>query len=94
MKVKSKFVYWGVAAVLILAMYLLVNPLTPGFVSTHAKDVSRFGPDSIDVQMGSGMFTFEQPNLLAPAPTMKPLLLFPPSEQDLERLSGPTATVQ
>ena len=90
---KVKAVYWAVAAVVVLALYLLLNPPAE-FVSTNQSDVSRFGPDSLDVQMGMGTFRSDPPNMLAPPRTLKPLLLFPPSEQDLAKLSGPPATVQ
>ena len=90
---KVKAVYWAVAAVVVLALYLLLNPPTE-FVSTNQSDVSRFGPDSLDVQMGMGTFRPDPPSMLAPPRNLKPLLLFPPSEEDLAKLSGPPASLQ
>jgi hypothetical protein len=90
---KVKTLYWGVVAVLVLALYLLINT-PPNLVSTYSNDVNRFGPDSVDIQMASGTLQYDPPHMLAPAPSLKPLLLFPPSQQDLEKLSGPSASVQ
>jgi hypothetical protein len=88
MKVKTLHV--GAAVLLVIALYLLINPPTPDLVSTNSKDVDRFGPSSLDLQMASGTFQYDPPHMLAPAPSLKPLLLFPPSQQDLEKLSGPS----
>jgi len=92
MKVKS--VHLAVGAIVLLALYLLLNPPAPDFVSTNQRDVVRFGADSIDVQLGMGTFRRDPPNVFASKPELKPLLLFPPSREDLERLSGPAAMVQ
>jgi hypothetical protein len=91
MKVKS--VYLAVGVVVLLALYLLINPPAPEFVSKNQVDVVRFGPDSLDVQMGMGTFRWDAPNVFAAKPEIKPLLLFPPSREDLERLSGPAVSV-
>jgi len=93
MKVKSKTVYWIAAVVIVLAFYLLVNPPAPNFVATRTDDVSRFSPGSLDVQLAMGGFTRDPPKTLASPPPMKPLLLFPPSEDDLKKLSGPATGV-
>jgi hypothetical protein len=93
MKVKSKAVYWIAVAAIILALYLFINPPGPDFVATRTDDVSRFSPDSLDVQMAMGGFTHDPPKTLASPPPMKPLLLFPPSEDDLKKLSGPATSV-
>jgi hypothetical protein len=54
------------------------------------KDHTRFGPnESVDVAMAMKLVTHEPPRMLAPPAPVPPLLLFPPSEADLERLSGP-----
>ena len=93
MKVKSKAVYWIAAAAIVLALYLFINPPSPDFVATRTDDVSRFSPDSLDVQLAMGGFTRDPPKTLASPPPMKPLLLFPPSEEDLNKLSGPPMSV-
>lgn len=89
MKVKSKTLYLIAAAAVVLALYLLLNPPAPDFTATFSKDVSRFGPDSVDVQMAMGTLHSDPPKMMVPAPTLKPLLLFPPSQDDLAKLSGP-----
>jgi hypothetical protein len=93
MKVKSKTVYWIAAAVIVVAFYLFINPPAPDFVATRTDDVSRFSPNSLDVQLAMGGFTRDPPKTLASPPPMKPLLLFPPSEDDLKKLSGPPTSV-
>lgn len=93
MKVKSKAVYWIAAAAIVLALYLFINPPSPDFVATRTDDVSRFSPDSLDVQLAMGGFTRDPPKTLASPPPMKALLLFPPSEEDLNKLSGPPTSV-
>lgn len=93
MKVKSKTVYWIAAAVIVVALYLFVNPPAAGFVATRTDDVSRFSPDTLDVQLAMGGFTRDPPKTLASPPPLKALLLFPPSEEDLNKLSGPPSSV-
>ena len=89
MKVKSKTVYILAAAAVLLALYLLLNPPAADFTATYSKDVSRFGPDSVDVQMAMGTLHSDPPHTMVPTPSLKPTLLFPPSEADLAKLSGP-----
>jgi hypothetical protein len=93
MKVKTKIVYWIAGAAFALALYLLISQSTSTFTSTYAKDVDRFGPDSVDMQMAMGTLQTDPPYIMAPKPALKPLLLFPPSEEDLKKLSGPPASV-
>lgn len=58
-----------------------------------AKDKARFTPEnSLDISMAMGLLTQESPRMLSPPQPGPPLLLFPPSAADLERLSGPPAT--
>jgi hypothetical protein len=75
------------------ALYLLVNPYTGEFTATYSPDVSRFGPDSVDMQLAMGTIQRDPPKTMASVPVMKPLLLFPPSEEDLKKLSGPPSEV-
>jgi len=93
MKVKSKIVYWIAGAAFALALYLLINQSTPTFTATYSKDVDRFGPNSVDMQMAMGTLHSDPPYTMAPKPALKPLLLFPPSQDDLAKLSGPAANV-
>lgn len=94
MKVKTKTIYWVIAAVVALAFYLFLNPPAPEFISTNSMDVNRFGPESVDMQLAMGTLQRDKPHMLAPTPVLKPLLLFPPSQDDLEKLSGPPAVIQ
>jgi hypothetical protein len=95
MKVKSTTVYWIAAAAVAVALYILIAASSPPLTATYSKDVDRFGPDSVDMQMAMGTFQPDPPYMMAPATAatatgaLKPLLLFPPSEKDLEKLSGP-----
>jgi len=92
MKVKSTTVYWIAAGAVAVALYILIAASSPPLTATYSKDVDRFGPDSVDMQMAMGTFQPDPPHMMAPATAtgaLKPLLLFPPSETDLEKLSGP-----
>jgi hypothetical protein len=93
MKVKSKIVYWIAAAAFALGLYLLINQPTSTFTATYSKDVDRFAPDSVDMQMAMGTLHTDPPYIMTPKPALKPLLLFPPSEEDLKKLSGPADSV-
>ena len=54
-----------------------------------AKDHSRFSPsESIDVAQAMKLITHDPPKMLAPPSNIPPLLLYPPSQEDLARLSG------
>lgn len=54
-----------------------------------AKDHSRFTPqESVDVAMAMKLVTHDPPTMLAPTENIPPLVLYPPSAEDLERLSG------
>jgi len=92
MKVKIKTVYVIAAVAVVLALYLLLNPPAGDFTATYSKDVSRFGPDSVDVQMAMGTLHSDPPHTMVPSPPLKPTLLFPPSETDLAKLSGPAGS--
>jgi hypothetical protein len=95
MKFKSKGIYWIAAAAMVLALYLLLNPPAPALGASYGRDVNRFGPDSVDMQMANGNLQTDAPYMMAPPkPALKTLLLFPPSQTDLEKLSGPPAKIQ
>jgi len=54
------------------------------------KDHSRFTPaESIDIAQAMKLVTHDPPQMLAPPTSVPPLLLYPPSAEDLARLSGP-----
>jgi hypothetical protein len=54
-----------------------------------AKDHSRFSPtESVDIAQAMKLITHDPPKMLAPPSNIPPLLLYPPSQEDLARLSG------
>lgn len=56
----------------------------------RARDVARFTPESsVDIAMAMKLVTHAPPSMLNPPMPSPPTLLFPPSQLDLERLSGP-----
>ena len=58
------------------------------------RDHSRFTPtESIDVAQAMKLVTHDPPRMLAPPESVPPLVLFPPSAEDLARLSGPAELV-
>ncbi len=81
--------------VLILVIGFGVLALKPdlkmaAIASDIQKDHSRFTPsESIDVAQAMKLVTHEPPRTLAPHEPVPALLLFPPSAEDLARLSGP-----
>ena len=53
------------------------------------QDKKRFTPaESVDVAMAMKLITHEPPKMLNPPNEMPPLVLYPPSEEELKRLSG------
>jgi hypothetical protein len=87
--------YWLIGALLavVLLFGLLSVPAT-AYDAEVAKDVesdrSRFSPtNSLDIAMAMKLVTHDPPKPLA-APQPNPVtLLYPPSAEDLEKLSGP-----
>ena len=54
-----------------------------------AKDHSRFTPtESVDVAMAMKLVTHDPPHMLNPIGDQPVLLLYPPSDADLAKLSG------
>lgn len=54
-----------------------------------ANEKKRFLPqNSLDIAMAMKIITHDEPSILAPPVAQPPLLLFPPSKETLERLSG------
>ena len=85
MKVKS--LYWIAAAVVVLALVLFLTPKSE-FVASNSEDVSRF-TDSLDVEVAMGNLHSDPPTMMVGKESLKPTLLFPPSQDDLAKLSGP-----
>ena len=81
-----------VLAVIAAFAYLLI-PKNVNVVEKISYDVSRmnsrFTPaESVDVAMAMKMTFHDPPWMLNPPKAPPPLLLYPPSEDDLEKLSG------
>ena len=65
------------------------NPLRQKINSDIAKVNARFTPtESIDLSMAMKMSSHDPPFMLNPPEDVPPLLLFPPSSEDLAKLSG------
>lgn len=53
------------------------------------SDKKRFTPnESVDIAMAMKLITHEAPKMLNPPDDMPPLLLYPPSDDELKRLTG------
>ena len=81
---------WGVLlfAVVIVALFGYIFGNAGQFQSTYDPDTKRFSENSIDVAMANGTVKHETPTMYAAPSASKTELLFPPSEEDLQRLSG------
>lgn len=82
----------GLVVLLVLGFWYLANPSS--YQAQIARDVvrdkMRFSPqNSLDIAMAMGLVTHDPPQMLAPPEPGPPTLLYPPSESDLARLSGP-----
>lgn len=78
---------------LILAFVYLIRgaTATPTWLARDIqRDKSRFEPrESVDIAMAMKLVTHDPPSMLNPPDKVPPLLLYPPSAEDLARLSGP-----
>ena len=86
------FAVLGFALILILGFGILVwrkDVKMDVIAKDIVKDHSRFTPsESIDVAQAMRLVTHDPPKMLVPPQGVPPLLLFPPSSEDLARLSG------
>jgi hypothetical protein len=87
--------YWllGLVLVVLVLFGVLSSPKT-SYDDEVAKDVekdrARFSPtNSVDLAMAMKLVTHAPPNPLAPPEPSPVTLLYPPSAEDLEKLSGP-----
>jgi hypothetical protein len=91
-KSTSKYVLLGlVVAVIVAFAYLMApgDPLKQKISSDIAKVNARFTPSqSIDLAQAMKMTGHDTPHMLNPPAEVPPLLLFPPSAEDLAKLSG------
>jgi hypothetical protein len=83
----------GLVLALVLGFGLLAmksDIKTAAIATDIQKDHSRFTPsESIDVAQAMKLVTHDPPKMLAPHQSVPPLILYPPSAEDLARLSGP-----
>lgn len=83
----------GLVLIIVLGFGWLVMPADVK-MQYIAKDVqadhARFTPTaSVDIAQAMKLVTHDPPSMLAPPEEVPPLLLYPPSDEDLARLSGP-----
>lgn len=93
----KKLAILGLVLMLVIGLGLLAMKPNLGMAAIASdiqKDHSRFTPsESIDVAQAMKLVTHEPPRTLAPHEPVPALLLFPPSTEDLARLSGPAELV-
>lgn len=80
-----------VLAVIVAFAYLMTpaNPLQQKIDADIVKVNARFTPSqSIDLAQAMKMVGHDSPHMLNPPEEVPQLLLFPPSEEDLAKLSG------
>lgn len=96
---RSQMTLLAVVAFLAIAFLVLVSKtamptLKDRVAQDSARDVARFTPESsVDIAMAMKLVTHAPPKMLNPPTPGPPTLLFPPSQEDLERLSGPATTL-
>jgi len=81
---------WGVLlfVVAIVLLFGYIFGSASQFQSTYDPDIKRFSENSIDVAMANGTVKHETPTMYAAPSASKATLLFPPSDEDLQKLSG------
>jgi hypothetical protein len=92
MKKSKQYLLLALVIAIVAAFAYLItptNPLRQKINSDIAKVNARFTPSqSIDLSMAMKMTAHDPPYMLNPPEEVPPLLLFPPSAEDLEKLSG------
>ena len=87
--------YWLLGLVLVvLVLFGVLSAPKTAYDDEIAKDIEkdrmRFSPtNSVDLAMAMKLVTHAPPNPLAPPEPSPVTLLYPPSAEDLEKLSGP-----
>jgi hypothetical protein len=88
---KSHLILALALAVVAAFAYLVMRPdrVHEKIASDVQKVNARFTPAaSIDLSMAMNLVTHEAPQMLNPPAEVPPLLVFPPSAEDLAKLSG------
>jgi hypothetical protein len=92
MKKSKQYLLLGLVIAIVAAFaYLMTptNPLRQKINSDIAKVNARFNPtQSIDLSMAMKMTSHDPPFMLNPPEEVPPLLWFPPSTEDLAKISG------
>lgn len=76
--------------VVVFAYLLTPKSAVMAFIAKDIqRDTARFTPtESIDLAMATKLVTHAPPKMLNPPVNTPPLMLYPPTEDDLFRLSG------
>jgi hypothetical protein len=89
---KKNWILVALAIALVLGFVYIMTPKDPklAFIRNDIRqDHARFNPlQSIDIAMAMKLVTHEPPRMLNPPKEAPPLLLYPPSAEDLAKLSG------
>lgn len=82
-------------ALVVLLVVVFAFMLMPRDIAKELQDKAsvddkkRFTPnESVDIAMAMKLITHDAPKMLNPPTDMPPLVLYPPSEEELTRLSG------
>ena len=96
---RSQMTLLAVVAFLAIAFLVLVSKtamptLQDRVAHDRARDVARFTPEnSVDIAMAMKLITHGSPKMLNPPSPSPPTLLYPPSSEVLERMSGPATSL-
>jgi hypothetical protein len=89
----NKYILVGLLALAVAGIAYLLTPrdaMRAYVNSVDRMERKRFTPaESVDIAMAMKLVTHEPPRMLAPPDPQPPQLLFPPTDEDLARLSGP-----
>lgn len=96
---KRQYIALGVVVFLLVISFMWMGAqqqIFPGVIDLPgrvqqdlANEKKRFLPqNSVDISMAMKLVTHEPPSFLAPPSPQPPLLLFPPSEETLARMTG------
>jgi len=81
-----------VLAVVVGFAYMIVpkDEVATQVAADVQKERALFTPDqSVDIAMAMKLITHDPPKTLAIPTVMPPMLLYPPTEEELARMSGP-----
>jgi hypothetical protein len=83
---------YTLSAIVLIAVGLYLargsSPREHRIYLSKSQDESRFGADSVDIQIANRTFRTDSPSMLDTSQPASPLLTYPPSEETLRSLSG------